>query len=113
VDDREDTLLNPTVLFEVLSPSTERYDRGRKFDNYCLLESLQEYVIVAQAKPYVVRFTRDVDGEWRVKMFSGPTDSMDLASIGCKLNLAEIYQRVEFTPDDEAEETLPADRDRI
>jgi Uma2 family endonuclease len=98
LDNREDTLLNPTVLFEVLSPSTENHDRGWKLDHYCRLESLQEYVIVAQTLPHVVRYTRDSDGEWRVKMLSNLTDCLELASIDCKLNLGDIYENVEFDP---------------
>jgi Uma2 family endonuclease len=110
LDTHEDTLLNPTVLFEVLSPSTESYDRGRKFDHYCQIESLQEYVIVAQAKPYVLRFTRDAEGEWRVRMSSELTDSVELGSIDCKLALAEIYNRVEFAADDGDDRELKPDR---
>jgi Uma2 family endonuclease len=111
LDSHEDTLLNPTVLFEVLSPSTESYDRGRKFDHYAQVESLQEYVIVAQAKPYVVRFTREADEEWRVRMFSELSDSVDFASIGCKLSLSEIYDRVEFAAEDGDEAELRPDRE--
>jgi Uma2 family endonuclease len=106
LDSREDTLLNPTVLVEVLSPSTETRDRGWKLDHYWRLESLQEYVIVAQARPHVVRYTRDADGEWRVKMFSNLSDGVELSSIDCKLTLAETYERVEFDADQEPQQDL-------
>jgi Uma2 family endonuclease len=112
LDQQEDTLLNPTVLIEVLSPSTEKYDRTRKFDHYCQIESLQEYVIVAQAKPYILRFTRNAEGEWRVRIFSELTDSVEFGSIDCKLGLAEIYNRVEFATDDEDDRELKPDRIR-
>ncbi len=63
-DDRRDTLLNPTVIVEILSPSTESYDRGKKFQHYRALESLREYVLIAQDSPRIERYIRQADNQW-------------------------------------------------
>ena len=70
-DDRRDTLLNPLVLFEVLSESTEAYDRGRKFEHYRSLASLAEYLLVAQDKPHVEQFVKQPSGRWLLGEMSG------------------------------------------
>lgn len=95
-DEHLDTLLNPTVIIEVLSPSTEQYDRGRKFRNYRLLDSLQEYVLVAQDSARVERYLRQADGQWLFSDTAGLEASVDLISIGCTLLLADIYNKVTF-----------------
>ena len=95
-DAEVDTLLNPTVLFEVLSESTEDYDRGKKFEHYRTLESLQEYVLVAQEKCHVEQFTRQPDGRWILWETNDPEAVLELGSIGCELKLSEIYAKVEF-----------------
>ena len=92
-DDETDTLLNPTVLVEVLSPSTESYDRGRKFAGYRRLDSLREYVLVAQDRVCVERFTRQGE-EWLLTEFSRPEDVLQLTSIDCAVPLREIYAKV-------------------
>jgi Uma2 family endonuclease len=89
------TLLNPTVLFEVLSPTTEAYDRGKKSAHYRRLESLQEYVLVAQDEVRVERYTRRGD-EWLLTELSDINDELQLVSINCVLTLREIYARIEF-----------------
>jgi Uma2 family endonuclease len=94
-DDDVDTLLNPTMIVEVLSPTTESYDRGRKFGHYRQLTSLREYVLVAQDQVMVERFTRQGD-EWLLTEFNSLNASLRLASIGCEVPLREIYARVEF-----------------
>lgn len=99
LDNQLDTLLNPTLLVEVTSPSTETYDRGRKFDHYCRLQSLQQYVIVAQSRPTVIRYTRRPDGEWALKIFSSMADRVELTSIHCELTLEQIYDQVIFDPE--------------
>jgi Uma2 family endonuclease len=96
-DVNRDTLLNPTLIVEVLSPSTEGYDRGDKFDHYAELESLKEYVLVAQDRPRVERYVRQEPGEdWRFAAVSDLQGTLDLLSIGCGLALAEVYARVQF-----------------
>ncbi|MBK8027612.1 MAG: Uma2 family endonuclease [Chloroflexi bacterium] len=89
-----DTLLNPTVIIEVLSPTTEQYDRGEKFRRYRGIESLQEYVLVAQDRPMIERFTRQTDGTWQFVALEGLDAEMRLESIGCALPLADVYEKV-------------------
>jgi Uma2 family endonuclease len=93
-----DTLLNPTMIAEVLSDSTESYDRGRKFGHYRQLASLQEYVLVAQDEVKVERFTRRED-DWVLSIFTSLDDTLRLSSIDCEIALREIYDRVEFSGD--------------
>ncbi|MBC7870972.1 MAG: Uma2 family endonuclease [Chitinophagaceae bacterium] len=95
-DAEVDTLLNPTVIIEVLSPSTEQYDRSKKFQNYRTLNSLQEYVLIAQDTPRIERYLRQENGQW---LFSDTTlleAAIELSSIGCSLPLAEVYDKVSF-----------------
>jgi Uma2 family endonuclease len=88
------------VLVEVLSPSTERYDRGDKFGHYQQIPSLQEYVLVSQDWMHVERFTRDsADGtRWAFSGASGPDGAIELPSIGCVLRLHDVYERVDVPP---------------
>lgn len=95
-DEHLDTLLNPTVIFEVLSPSTEAYDRGDKFTHYRRLESLVEYLLISQHRCQVERYVRQADGQWLLSEFNDPQGKLELTSIGCQIPLAEIYERVEF-----------------
>src|SRR5579859_2429079 len=80
-DSKMDTLLNPTVIVEVLSPSTEAYDRGFKFEQYLKIEALQEYVLVAQSKPRVEIFRRLPDGDWMLRTVEGLEGSCRLESV--------------------------------
>jgi Uma2 family endonuclease len=93
-----DTLLNPTMIVEVLSTTTESYDRGRKFRHYQQLASLQEYVLIAQDEVRVERFTRRGD-DWILSMFTRLEDTLRLESIDCEVPLREIYDKVEFSED--------------
>ena len=103
-DDVFDTLLNPIILVEVLSPSTEAYDRGEKFAHYRQLMSLQEYVLVSQDKVLVERYRRPQKHEtapvtaedWIFTAFQALEDILPLPSIQCELPLQEIYERVSF-----------------
>jgi len=99
-----DTLVNPTVIVEVLSPTTEAGDRGSRFAHYRRLPSLREYVLIAQDRVMVERFTRQGD-DWRLTEFSRLEDALALDSIGCAMPLSEIYARV--VPG-AAEEPVPA-----
>jgi Uma2 family endonuclease len=96
-DAHHDTLINPTVIFEILSPSTEAYDRGEKFAQYWRLASLTDYVLVAQDRVRVEHFTRQGDG-WFVTAAGTLDDALRLASIDAVLPLAAIYENVEFAP---------------
>ena len=91
-----DAITNPVILFEVLSKSTERYDRGKKFDLYRHLESFSEYVLVAQNEPHVERFLKQDDGSWLLNVIKGSEATLPLSSVGCALQLSEIYEDVEF-----------------
>ncbi len=90
------SLLNPQVIFEVLSPSTEGFDRGDKFTRYRKLASLTDYVLVSAERMSVERFTRQADGEWTFKACDQPDEQLVLASVGCVIPLAEIYDQIVF-----------------
>jgi Uma2 family endonuclease len=95
-DSHLDTLLNPTLIVEVLSDSTEAYDRGRKFEHYRKLESLAEYVLITQHRPHVEFYRRQPDQRWVLAESDGLDSSLPLDAIDCELVLAEIYDKVEF-----------------
>jgi Uma2 family endonuclease len=106
-DDQNDTLLNPTILIEVLSPSTEAHDRGFKFLHYRRLESLQEFALVWQSEPRVEIFRRQPSGEWLLSEAAGLDASCRFDSAGCRIELAEIYHRIEFSSEEPAIRDLP------
>jgi Uma2 family endonuclease len=93
-DSHRDTVLNPIVLIEVLSPSTKDYDRGTKFDHYRTIPSFLEYVLAAQDRPHVEHHARQASGQWLLTEIDGLDASFEIASIGCKLALAEVYEDV-------------------
>jgi Uma2 family endonuclease len=95
-DAEQDTLLNPTVIVEVLSPSTESYDRGKKFQHYRALESLEEYVLVAQDSRRIEQYVRQVKGQWLLRDIHQPEAYLELASIECRVPLADVYEKVSF-----------------
>ena len=99
-DRQQDVLLNPTVVFEILSRSTEAYDRGEKFENYRTLESLTDYILISQHRPAVEHFTRQPDETWLLRSYAGLEVVLSIPSIGCELPLAEIYDKVEW-PEEE------------
>ena len=90
------TLLNPQVIFEVLSPSTASFDRGDKFTRYRLLDTLTDYVLVATDRMSVEHHALQEDGGWKLTHYHQPDHHIPLASVGCALPLAEIYERVTF-----------------
>jgi len=96
LDDQRDTLLNPDMIVEVLSPSTEAYDRGRKFALYRTLESLQEFLLVASDRIQADLYTRQPDGRWILTSAEGADGTLPLASVGCRIALADIYEKVDF-----------------
>jgi Uma2 family endonuclease len=91
-----DTLLNPTLIVEVLSPSTEAYDRGRKFDHYAWIETVAQYLLVASDCVHADLYTRQPGGSWLRTSANSPQDAIELQSIGCRLTLANLYEKVEF-----------------
>ena len=94
-DTHFDTLLNPTVLIEVLSPSTAAYDRGEKFASYQKLDSLCEYVLISQDEVRVERYLRQAQ-EWNLTTYRSLTDVFFLVSIDCELALQAIYAKIQF-----------------
>jgi Uma2 family endonuclease len=97
-DKAEHTVLNPRVIVEVLSPSTEAYDRGEKFAAYRDMPSMQEYVLVSHAAARVESFFRQADGTWALASFGGADAKLTLRSLQVTISLAEIYADVEFPP---------------
>jgi Uma2 family endonuclease len=91
-----DTLLNPRVLVEVLSTSTEAYDRGAKFAHYQSIGSLEEYVLVSQAEKRVEHFRRLETGQWLLTVAEGQEATLVLPALGCEVGLAEIYEGIEL-----------------
>lgn len=94
IDKSVDTLLNPTFLAEVVSHSTEAYDRGRKFEYYGMLDSLKEYLLIAQDYVSADLYTRQADGNWLLKRAGQPEDILDIDSIGCKIKMADLYEDI-------------------
>lgn len=95
-DDTRDTLVNPVVIVEVLSPSTEAYDRGLKFEQYAKIETLRQYVLVTSHRAGIEVFTRQLDGDWLLHRATSLDEEVELASINCRLALREVYEFVEF-----------------
>jgi Uma2 family endonuclease len=95
-DTQQDTLLNPTLIVEVLSESTEAYDRGGKFAHYRKLASLMEYILIAQTKPHIEHYMRQPDNRWLLEEAESLRDAVHLPSIDCRLALAEVYDKVDL-----------------
>ncbi len=95
-DSSLDILLNPVVIMEVLSPSTEAHDRSWKFAHYRRIASLRDYVMLSQYQPFAEHYTRHNDGSWMLTELSGLRDVLHLPSLGCDLPLSVIYERIEF-----------------
>ena len=119
-DRREDTLLNPSVIIEVLSPSTEAYDRGAKFRQYRRLESLTDYLLISQDRALVEHYERQPDedlpaGEpgtrWLLTAYQGLDNTVIIPSIGVALPLSEIYDKVEWSQDEGGATTLKVVRE--
>ena len=99
-DEHKDTVLNPTLIVEVLSKTTEAYDRGKKFNHYRTIPALREYVLVSQDEPMLQRFLRNEDGTWTLTAVSGMDQVLALKSMEVELPLAEVFDRVDFTADE-------------
>ncbi len=99
-DQRRDVLTNPTLIAEVLSPSTEAYDRGAKFALYRRLPSLRHYLLIAQGQVAVDVFTRQADGRWLLDAFTDAEAVIALEGPDCRLRLSEVYDRVVFGASD-------------
>jgi Uma2 family endonuclease len=95
-DAKRDVLLNPIVIVEVLSPTTENYDRGKKFRLYRALDSLQEYILAAQDSVRIERYLRQPDDQWLFTEAAEMDAQLELPSIGCTLLLSDVYEKVTF-----------------
>lgn len=96
-DDVFDTLLNPNLLIEVLSETTESYDRGRKFQHYRGIESLREYVLVAQDEARIEKYVKQGDGFWLLSEAVGVDAEIEFSSIECRVALREVYDKIDFS----------------
>ena len=94
----DDTVVNPTVLVEVLSESTEAYDRGKKFEHYRQIPTLQEYLLVSQTEPRIEQFSRQPDGRWLLNEAAGLEASLELPALRISISLAEVFAKVNFVP---------------
>jgi Uma2 family endonuclease len=92
-DDHVDTLLNPDLIIEVLSPTTEAYDRGRKFEHYRTIPSLAQYVLIASDRISVDIYSRDQEGRWILTSASKPEDVVQLGSVECSMRIAYLYDK--------------------
>ncbi|CAN5552900.1 Uma2 family endonuclease [soil metagenome] len=95
-DEVLDTLLNPVLIVEILSESTESYDRGQKFQNYRSIASLREYVLISQTSANIEKYVKHGDGFWMLSEASGMDGSITLETIDCPLSLADVYDKVIF-----------------
>lgn len=93
-----DTIVNPTLLAEVVSESTEAYDRGEKFGHYRQIPSLQEYLLVSQWEPRIEQFVSQPNGLWLLRVAQGMEASLELPSLGITIALGEVFAKVEFSP---------------
>jgi Uma2 family endonuclease len=97
-DEYDDTILDPHVIIEVLSDSTESYDRGKKFAHYRTLDSLKEYFLVSQKEYRVERFVRQEDGNWLYSEVTDPEGSVEITTVVCRIPMSRIYRKVKFEP---------------
>ncbi len=92
-----ENLLNPLVIIEVLSPSTEKFDRGEKARLYRLMPSLEEYILISQDKTHIEHFVRQANGGWLLTELSEMSDVLELPTVSCQVNLSDIYAKVDFS----------------
>jgi Uma2 family endonuclease len=95
-DDFRDTILNPVLIAEVLSDSTEKYDRGAKFERYRSIPTLAEYMLVAQDRIHVELYTRQSNGAWQLREWNDPAAEIELEALQCSVKIAKIYAKVTF-----------------
>ncbi len=95
-DLHNDTLLNPTIIIEVLSPSTEAYDRGAKFERYRHIASLQEYILIAQNRIHIEQFVRQADNQWTLTLYNHTDEVLVLSSIQGQVLIRDLYTKIEL-----------------
>ncbi len=91
-----DALVNPSLIIEILSPSTEAYDRGDKFTYYKSIPSFSEYLLIAQHRPHISQFIKQPDDTWVFREFNSLNDTVRLETLSCEMTLNEIYQSISF-----------------
>jgi Uma2 family endonuclease len=96
LDDEFDTLTNPSLIFEILSPSTADYDKGLKFELYRALESFKEYVLIDPVKVHITHYQKNVDGSWLMKEYKNMNDNLALGCIEMQLALKDCYDGIDF-----------------
>jgi Uma2 family endonuclease len=101
-----DTITNPTVIVEVLSPSTERYDRGLKFQNYRTIDTLHDYILIAQDHHHIEHYIRQQNGQWLLQEITHLDGEIHIPSIECTLRLDDVYEKVDL---DQGDADLPRD----
>jgi Uma2 family endonuclease len=104
LDGKKDTLLNPIFLAEVLSPSTETYDCGRRFESYRTLDSLLEYLLIAQDRLSADLYTRNDNRVWRLRGARRLEEIVDAQSTGCRIAMSGLYEDVVLPPAQETGE---------
>jgi Uma2 family endonuclease len=92
-----ESLINPTLLIEILSPSTQDFDRGEKARLYRLMPSLQEYVLISQDKAHIEHYAKQMDGKWILTELSAVGETLMLPAVFCELHLGDIYEKIDFT----------------
>lgn len=112
-DDHVDTLLNPKAIVEVLSPSTELWDRSGKFNHYRNIPSLREYVLISQDHVMVEKFAINAEGQWALRDYRALEDILVLDSIVCQIKLSDIYARIDFSETDEFQSPNPSQQSGI
>lgn len=93
-----DALTNPSLIIEVLSPSTEAYDRGDKFTHYKSIESFGEYLLIAQHRPHATHYVKREDGSWSYEEVNDPAGSLRLETLDCEIEMRDVYDGIEFPP---------------
>lgn len=94
VDEHADTLTNPILIAEVLSDTTEKYDRGAKFERYRAVPTLSEYLLVSQDRVHVELYSRQPEGGWILREWNDPAAEVEIVSLRCRLKIAEVYAKV-------------------
>lgn len=95
---KQDLLTNPQLIVEILSDSTESFDRGDKFTYYKSIESFNEYILIAQHRPHITQYVKQTDNSWSYKEINGLDNKIYIYSVDCEVSLATIYREVEFPP---------------
>jgi Uma2 family endonuclease len=94
--DRKDTVMPPILVAEVLSDSTEKYDRGEKFEAYRTIPTFQEYLLIAQDKPHVEHYTKQAENQWLFSEYRDLSQTFEVRSLGVAIALAELYEAIEL-----------------